>query len=173
MAEFLSSQEFLNRATYPIAPTNPALSGPAMLQAKQGAVTAVAAATGSVYRLTSVPSNARLEGIVLRNAALAGVTAVDIGLAEQLPPGTPFTAAPTYANSVAGNQNCYATGQTLAAAGNTGTNLVNLATCTKRVWEVAGFTADPGRAFDLVATVTTGAAVGGQIAVNVTYASAG
>jgi hypothetical protein len=169
----INGTEINNRAVYPIAPTNVALNGPGQIQNKQGAVTTVAAAATSVYRFTSVPSGARITGLMLRNAALAGVTAVDFGLAEQVAPGTVPGTPVTYANSTAANQFCFAQGSTLAAANNAGTNLLTLLTATKRVWEVAGFTADPARAFDVVATVTTGAAVGGQIVLNVDYIAAG
>jgi hypothetical protein len=136
-------------------------------------VVAVGAADSiaSAYRLCRVLSGDRIATLALFCTAITSAAA-NIGLYETLdngglPPITP-TLTGTQAASV------LAAAQSLATALN-GVNITysvtTLANMEKRVWELLGLTADPGKSYDLVLTLTAAATAAGTLGAHVTTVS--
>lgn len=120
----------------------------------------------SQYRLTRVRSSDRLTTLALYCTAIT-TCAANLGLYETTANGGAAAVSPSYGGGAAA---CFAAAQSLAAALN-GVNVTysvtTLAQIEKRVWELLGFTSDPGKDFDLVLTLTAAAASAGTVAIHV------
>lgn len=125
----------------------------------------------SQYRLCRVLSGDRLGTLALFCTAITGASA-NIGLYETNDNG----GGPVVTATVTGTQSAaiLAAAQSLATALN-GVNITysvtTLANMEKKVWELLGFTTDPGRSFDLVVTLTAAATAAGTVGVHATSVS--
>lgn len=119
----------------------------------------------SQYRLTRVRSSDRIASIALFCSAITSAAA-NIGLYETTANGGAAAVTPTYGSGAAA---CFAAAQSLASALN-GVNVTysvtTLAQMEKRVWELLGFTSDPGKDFDLVLTLSAAATAAGTLGVH-------
>lgn len=135
-------------------------------------VTAVGAADSiaSTYRIARVLSGDRIATLALFCTAITSAAA-NIGLYETLANGGLAAVSPTFG---AGAAACFAAAQSLASALN-GVNVTysvtTLANMEKRVWELLGFTSDPGKSFDLVVTLTAAATAAGTLGIHITSTS--
>lgn len=125
----------------------------------------------SQYRLARVLSGDRLATLSLFCSAITSAAA-NIGLMETNDNGGSYVVTAT----VTGTQSAaiFAAAQSLASALN-GQNITysvtTLANMEKRVWELLGFTSDPGRSFDLTVTLTAAATAAGTVGMHVTSVS--
>lgn len=103
----------------------------------------------SVIYFGTVPSSARLSAIsAIRCTAVTGA-AMNLGF------------------DVTGKGAVLAAAQSLATAGSfSATSVLTAADLNKRVWELCGYTADPGSEIDVIGTLTAGATAAGTVAVD-------
>lgn len=126
---------------------------------------------GSTYRLCRILSGDRLATLAIFCSAITSAAA-NVGLYETLDNGGAPVVSPSFTGTQAAAM--LAAAQSLAAALN-GVNITysvtTLANMEKKVWELLGFTSDPGRSFDLVLTLTAAATAAGTVGVHVTAVS--
>lgn len=106
----------------------------------------------SVFYFGKLPSNARiLPDSHLHTTAITGA-AINIGFAVNALPAA-LSAA-----------------QSLAAAGSFALiPAVTVANQVKKVWQLAGYTSDPGTMIDIIGTLTAGATAAGTFNINLRY----
>lgn len=112
----------------------------------------------STYRLARVHSSVRISQLLLScDAITAGV--VDLGVYE------------TAANGGAAvDSDVFGSGQSIAAAlAGESVYGVDIADIEKPLWEVLGKTKDPGRLYDIAATVTTAPTAAGTVSLAVRF----
>jgi hypothetical protein len=137
-------------------------------------VATVAVANGdsinSQYRMFRVRSGDRIATLSLFCGAITGAAA-NLGLYDIN--GGAAVVSPTYGSGAAA---CLASAQSLASALN-GTNITysvtTLAQAEKRVWELLGFTSDPGKEYDVTFTLTAAATAAGQLVLHMDSVSNG
>jgi len=118
----------------------------------------------SIYRLVTVPSNARIVRVSLRITGTITTAAGDIGVYK----------APAHGGTVV-DVDLFATAQALSSALAVWTDVTNESTTMtatlmeKRLWEAVGLTADPGIDYDIAITLTAAAGAAGQITMMVDY----
>lgn len=117
---------------------------------------------GSTFRLCSVPSNARVESILVLCDAITSAAA-DIGLYQTTANGGAVVDADAYASA-----------QTIATANKLGIECAyearDINKVENRVWQDAGLTADSKRDYDIVATLTAAATATGTLSAIIRYA---
>lgn len=155
----LKSTAITNADATPIVQNTPVIQrGP-----RKNTVGTVAVANGdsiaSTYRLARVRSNERIVSVTLYCGAITSAAA-NFG----------FYDIAAIGGAIVGGGAQIAAAQSLASALN-GTNITysvtSLANMEKRVWELLGLASDPGKEYDLVATLTAAATAAGQLAVHV------
>lgn len=147
--ENLKSAYITNATATPIVLTKGAIQG-GRLRSSTGSITPAAdAAVASTYRFCRVPSNSRVEAVLITCAAFALAGAVDIGLYRTSEDGGAVVDA-----------NFFASAQALTAAKQNAdvtyaSGVYTVANSEKLLWEALGLSADPQCEYDVVATVTT------------------
>lgn len=125
---------------------------------------------GSQYRANRVLSGDRVSSISLYCGAITSAAA-NVGLYETLDNGAAAVVSPTYTGGAGA---MFAAAQSLATALN-GVNVafsvISLALGEKRIWELLGFTSDPGKSYDLVLTLTAASTAAGTVKVDTTSVS--
>ena len=114
--------------------------------------------TGSTYRLCRIRSSSRISSMSIINAAMAGTTAVSVGL-YQINTGAVVSVA------------LFGSAISLAAASTAvGTPVaLPLAQFGQRVWEALGLAVDPGVEYDIVITSTAQTGVAGTLGLKLTW----
>ena len=124
---------------------------------------------GSTYRMCRVPSNARISRVLLSSDAIT-TCAADVGI---------YDVASVSSGAVV-DADFFASGQSLATA------LANLdvtheadaadagagfgiGDVEKPLWQALGLTADPGKQYDVVVTLTAAAGSAGTVSLKVQY----
>lgn len=148
-AEHLKSTYITNATATPVVLTKGAIQG-ARIRGSTGTVTPAAAAeVGSTYRFCRVPSNARVDAVLITCAAFTTAGAVDIGLYRTTEDGGAVVDADFFASALAltaAKQNADVTYES---------GVYTEANSEKLLWEALGLTADPQCEYDVAATVTT------------------
>lgn len=115
----------------------------------------------SIFRLFSLPSNARLKRLTIYCDAVTSAAA-DFGLYDTTNNGAAVVAV-----------GAYATAQSLASANIAGIEVAfearNIDKINNRVWQDAGLSADPTKEFDVCATLTAAAAASGTLSFDAEY----
>lgn len=116
----------------------------------------------SVYRICRVPSNARITSLKLNNAAITGATAYVAGF---------YDIASVNSGAVIGSGNQLMTTKDISAGLTVPTECltVTAANSEKRVWELLGLSADPGKSYDICLTANTVGSGAGSVGVRVQY----
>ena len=117
----------------------------------------------SVYRLARIPSNAILKEVIYDNDALTGGTSYSLGFYDV--PETNSGAVISAAALVSAVSLVSAS----TGLGSNGMAAVDIANKHKKVFELAGLTADPKKLVDVAFTANTPATVAGTITVTVVY----
>lgn len=163
-----------NRDASPQVMSDPLVVGGEVLEVT-GYVTTYGASdgAGSLYKLLTVPSNARLSSLLLQAGALGSGAALDIGVfwPTYIPVGAGLSAS--NAGAVINTQLfCSALGCSAATAltdiTNSSTNN-SIANQELPLWSMAGLTSDPGIDLDIVARVQTAIATQGVIGLKARY----
>lgn len=127
------------------------------------AVAVTSDASGSTYRIVSVPSNAVIKRISLDSDALSTSSAIDIGVYRATADGSAVVDQDFFASAVAVSS---------AVRASDVTNESGTYTAAKRkqpLWQAVGLSADPGGQLDIVATATATVTAGGNIALSVEF----
>lgn len=124
----------------------------------------VADDVGSTYRLVRVPSNARIEEVLLSADAAGATGMVDVGVYQTADNGGLVVDADHFASSV-----------DLGAGAITRVDVTHesavygIEDLEKPLWEALGLTEDPFVDYDIAATVTEIHADGGTVSLSVKY----
>lgn len=119
----------------------------------------------SQYRFCRVNSADSIKQLFLGSDALGGTAAVKVGLYE--------VNSTTAAENTSANEALFVSSVTLTSAlAPTDERFNTLAgnTIGQRIWELLGLASDPGKEYDLCATLTVVAASNGKLSFRVTYA---
>ena len=127
---------------------------------------AAADSDNSVYRMARVHSSWRISSIEVFNDAITSGSVYDLGL---------YDTAENGGAVISGAQELFASDVTMVTARSTPTELTYEATATnidkieKRLWELLGLTADPGKWYDIAFTATTVGSGAGTISLRVRF----
>lgn len=124
-------------------------------QAAVGMVEVAAADdNASVYRMVRIPSSARILRLEVLNDAIAGGTSYDLGLYE-----TAHYLTDAVTAGAAVNDDVFATAIDMTVARSLPLDamfeVLDIVDVEKRVWELAGLSADPMRQYDICFTADT------------------
>lgn len=134
--------------------------------------------SGSIYRLCTVPSRARVSSVILQNGAFGGAAAANIGV--YWPDYQPFPVAPYGQHPMPSDAGqpiavaLFAAAVSLVAAGGP-TDEINqsgnnsIANQELSLWQAAGLAADPGIDLDICVTLTAAIASQQYIGLKVRY----
>jgi len=135
---------------------------------------------GSIYRLCTVPSRARVSSVLIQNGAFGGAAAVNVGV--YWPDYQPFPIAPYGQHPMPSDAGTaisaafFASALSVVGAGGptdiinqSGTNTIALQ--EQPLWQAIGLSADPGMDLDICVTVSTAIASQQYIGLKVRYQS--
>ena len=136
--------------------------------------------TSSTYSFVRIPTNAHVKKVKYRAVTIATAGAADFNVrfSDSITDGTPTALQGTVPQISAGNNQLFGAAQSLLATSSgsgsldlTYANLTNFPYGSENqpLWQVLGFTTDPGGMFDIVAYVTTGVTTGGTAILSVDY----
>lgn len=132
------------------------INGPALKGELKEAIAYIAAAADdsatSVYRLCSIPSNARLSELLLTAADFTTAGAIHVGLHRTTQDGGAVVDADLFATAVDLSGGPFTN---LDITREAGTTNWALADAEKTVWQSLGLTADPGIEYDVTVTIST------------------
>jgi hypothetical protein len=135
------------------------------LRSKIGTLEAVSGdSIGSTYRLVRVPSNARVDAVLLTSDDIGTTTIADFGLYRTAADGGAVVDADFFGSAVNLSSGALAkTDITYESA------VVDAANHGKMLWEQLGLSADPRVMYDVTATLTAAADAAGTITLRVNY----
>jgi hypothetical protein len=146
-----NSAYITNRNTVPRV-----INGPALRGELKEAIAYIAAAADdsatSVYRLCTVPSNARISEILLTAADFTTAGAIHCGLHRTTQDGGAVVDADLFATAVDLSGGPFANLDITREAGTTNWALAN---AENTLWQALGLTADPGIEYDVTITIST------------------
>ncbi len=160
----VSSTMITNRDATPKVLSNSRISKGAMQVACGYCESGTADDIGSKYLFCSVPSNARIQQVLLSCDSTGTAGAADIGVYQTTANGSAvvdadfFTAAKSLATALKNSDVTY---------GNTGG--LGVEEGEKPLWEAMGLSADTKRDYDIVATVTTATVSAASIFLTISY----
>jgi hypothetical protein len=136
-----------------------------VFSAKSVATVSATQASGDTIRMVRVPSNARIDAVLLTTGDATTAGAIDIGVYQTVDNGGAVVDADLFASALA------LTGGPFTRSDQTweSTQYTYAESCLP-LWQVLGLTADPAREYDIVATVTTtGDGMGTTMVLEVQY----
>lgn len=169
----LKSTMITNRDAVPAVLTDAYVANGEMLEAEGYVAPANGDSIASIYRMCSVPSNARVTSVLMQCSALGAGATFDIGV--YWPTFIPVGAGLSAANQgLAILQAFFASAIDVSAAlaqleyiNESGTNTI--AKQEMPLWQAIGLASDPGIDLDICATVTAAMAAAGFASVKVRY----
>lgn len=163
-----SSAQITNRDALPRVLNSPQ-NAAANLREKAGYIPAAAddSAT-SVYRIATVPSNARISEILLTAADFTTAGAINVGLHRTTQDGGGVVDADLFASAIDLSGGPFSN---LDVTREAGTSNWTLADAEKMLWQALGLTADPGIEYDVTATISTNFNGGSGLLFKVRYVS--
>lgn len=152
-----------NRDATPAVESNAEISG-GLVKEGQGYVSATNAdSAGSIYRMFSVPSNARVSRLMLQCAALGAGAKVDVGVYKNVRDGGAAVDADFFATAVDVSG---ALGPT-EVINESGTNTIDKQEMP--LWQALGVAADPKSSYDIAAVVNVAIAATGFLGLKGQY----
>jgi len=139
------------------------LNGARLKETVGYAAVANAASIGSTYRLARVSSSVRISQLLLSCSAITSATA-DIGVYETAANGGAAVDADLFASAQAVSSALVNSDVTHEA----GTYAIT--DVEKPLWQALGLTKDPGKLYDIAATLTAAATAAGNIGLKVRFA---
>lgn len=132
--------------------------------------------TSSTYRLCRFPSNAKIKQVTISSLILtAGSADINVAHSDAADDGTPSDKQGTIPQIAAADNKLFGAAQSLVLAGVRtdftfkAPTVYDPADQNKPIWEVLGFTADPGGYFDILISITTIVTTGGRVGVEVRF----
>lgn len=121
-----------------------------VFNAKSAATVSATQASGDVIRLVRVPSNARIDAVLLTTADATTAGNINIGVWQTTGNGGAVVDADLFASALALTGGPFLRSDQTWESGE-----YTYAESCKPLWEVLGLTADPCREYDIVAEVST------------------
>lgn len=159
------SNGITNADATPIVKNARALQGGPMFVSVSTAAVAAADEDTSVYRFVRIPSNAVVAKIELFNDAITAGTSYDFGLFQTAANGGAVVNVNAWGNAVDLSSARVAPLDITHEAGSDSP----IEYCEKKVWELAGASADTGREYDICAYANTVGSAAGDISIKVYY----
>lgn len=129
---------------------NPSEAGGRLIE-KVGYIAAAADdSQNSVYRICSVPSNARVSEVLITAADFTTAGAINVGLHRTVPDGGDVVDADFFASAFDLASGPYVNTDITHESG-----AYTIADSEKMIWEVLGMPKDPGIEYDVTATIST------------------
>lgn len=164
----IKSSSITSRDASPRALSNASLAKSKLMEALGVCAVGVADNTGSQYRFCQIPSNARINRVLLYQTILdggGGTSAHGIALYDTTENGAAVVDATFFASAVASSTGVVnGTDVTHEDADDTA-----LANMEKMIWQQLGLSADPCKMYDVVAVSTGDADIAGTMALKVRY----
>lgn len=139
-----------NATATPKVATNAAVSAGRLMEACSVATVSATQASGDIIRFVRVPSNARISEVLLTTADATTAGNIDIGVYQTDDNGAAVVDADLFASALALTGGPFVNSDQTFESGE-----YTYAESAKPLWEVLGLSADPGREYDICATVTT------------------
>jgi hypothetical protein len=137
-----------------------------MFTAKSVATVSATQASGDTIRLVRVPSNARIDAVLLTTGDATTAGAIDIGVYQTAGNGGAVVDADLFASALALTGGPFTRSDQTWESGQ-----YTYAESCLPLWEALGLSVDPNRDYDIVATVTTtGDGMGTTMVLEVQYA---
>lgn len=163
--EALKSGAITNRDASPQVKNNSSLEA-GMLKSSVGTVEMTTASdAGSTYRFFQVPSNARVDQLLLYADDVGTTGAIDIGVYQTAANGGAVVDADFFASAVDINAAALNGVDVTHESG-----VYNIDDVEKPLWSALGLSADPCIFYDIVATSTAAASAGGTLSLKGQYA---
>lgn len=135
------------------------------LRSKVGTLEAVSGdSIASVYRFMRVPSNARVDALLISSDDIGTTTAADFGLYRSAADGGAVVDADFFASALVLNAGALAKVDITYESA-----VVDTPNHGKALWEQLGLTADPKIQYDICATLTAAADAAGTITLRCNY----
>lgn len=153
-----------NRDASPQVKNNPHLEG-ARLKCAVGTLESVSGdSIGSKYIMCSVPSNARVNQVLLYSDDIGTTTIADIGLYRTTADGGAVVDADFFASAVSLKDGALNAVDVTHEAG-----VYDIDDVEKPLWSGLGLSADPGVMYDVVLTLTAASDAAGTVSLKVMY----
>lgn len=163
----------------PVVPVTTGEGVAAVLRSTNDFVTALSAdSTSSVYKLVRIPTYAKVKSVKLWSAvASAGAGDFNVCFSDSAVDGTPPGYQGTIPQISSANNKLFGAAQSIVstlAAGPvdmTFKGSYTLANKNQPLWQVLGYTVDPGGFFDIQINVTTQITTGGAVGLEVVFSN--
>lgn len=139
-----------NAVATPSVLTNSNQSAGRMMNAKSVATVSATQASGDTIRLVRVPSNARIDDVLLTTADATTAGNINIGIWQTAENGGAVVDADLFASALALTGGPFTRSSQLYESGE-----FTYAESCLPLWQVLGLSADPNREYDVVAQVST------------------
>lgn len=162
----VNSTWITNAVATPKVATSSNQSAGRVFVAKSTAVVSATQAAGDTIRMVRVPSNARVDSVLISTADATTAGAVNIGVWQTADNGGAVVDADLFASALALTGGPFNRSDQTFESGE-----YTYAEAALPLWQVLGLTADSNREYDIVCEVsTTGNGMGTQITLEVQYA---
>lgn len=172
----LKSQMITDLDDFPVVRGTNGQNAAGALQIVTGGVTALDGdSTSSTYKLVRFPTAAVIKRVdIMSRIASAGAGDLNIVFSDSTTDGTPSNLQGTIPQISAANNKLFGAAQSLVLSGVwTEKTFANTYMTNARyelpLWQVLGYTDDPGGFFDLQINITTQVTTGGQVTARVWY----
>jgi hypothetical protein len=145
----LKSTPVTNATASPRVPNNPGVQGGLVRRAVGQVTNSAADDVASTYRYCRVPSNAYIKRVTFASAASGATGQLDIGVYQTAENGGAVVDADLFASALDPGGGAIAPTDVTHESGQ-----YTHAESLTPLWQVIGLTADPGREYDIVGTVT-------------------
>jgi hypothetical protein len=160
----VKSGAITNRDASPKVLSNPVLQGGRVKECSGTVEVTTGNDIASIYVLASVPSNARVSQVLVYSDDMGTATAADIGLYRTTADGGAVVDADFFASALSLNGGALNGSDVTHESG-----VYGVEDREKTLWEGLGLSADPQIMYDICATLTAAADVGGTLSVAVKY----
>lgn len=161
----VNSTWITNAVATPKVTTDAAKSVGRAMVAKSEATVSATQSSGDTVRMVRVPSNARIDAVLLSTADATTAGAVNIGVWQTADNGSTVVDADLFASALALTGGPFNRSDQTFESGE-----YTYAEACKPLWEVLGLSADPQREYDIVCEVsTTGNGMGTSLMLEVHY----
>jgi hypothetical protein len=162
----VNSTWITNAVAAPVVLTSSNQSAGRVFTAKSVATVSATQTSGDIIRLVRVPSNARIDAVLLSTGDATTAGAIDIGVYQTAGNGGAVVDADLFASALALTGGPFARSDQTFESGQ-----YTYAESCLPLWQVLGLSADSNRDYDIAATVTTtGDGMGTTMALEVQYA---
>jgi len=161
----VNSTWITNAVATPAVATNSNKAAGRVMNAKSVATVSATQASGDTIRLVRVPSNARIDAVLLSTGDATTAGAINLGIWQTVENGGAVVDADLFASALALTGGPFSRSDQTWESGE-----YTYAESCLPLWEVLGLSADPVREYDVVAQVsTTGDGMATTMALEVIY----